>query len=752
VGHTVSRECATPHTLCWSTRLRNELAPGFTTLLLPQAFTHDLSCESQSSPELRRDLAHLFADVPSLRYSEIREYVQANEEEFSSLAMSFNENYGFEFMSGGGRDYSLFNRTQCMLAYMSGLVMLAMSHAPEPRQVLLYLVDAGVLEKLWFFLLHWTDIALTAWPVLKLLEFFALDAHRSTHPEEVHLRIFGIRSAFDARPGDASADMWAAVRAPGRRDWMALATRAMTPPATPFGAASAHLAMVLAILEGGAEEGDAARAQWLLTAALSWLRAAPRRPSPPLQLLHSAWPVLALWGRIWRHPWARRLLGRRSQRCAIAFDARWTGRVAIVDGLLSSWLLGAPYGEGWRQLLVAPPAPSARQPGVAATQDAPSREAWASAVAFPSGDTGHAGDIKASAWVDAIRVLHASVRRYENPRSRRPFILVVGDELDADRASALINDGIELRSGQPIDLPPRIAHCSTLQRRAEGLRFRLWELVEFDRILYLDADMLVVGPLEHLFRMPAGVFASATINGTRWAYAPNVPLQDLWDPEDGADDNLGYYGRLQKGPPQINTGIMLISPSLEFLGAVFDVISVQTWEDAGGGWLDRCHPAELPYTRLRHVCANGVFIPMCAQGLTDAIYLALGRRLGDATFGAASEGHEDADREFLGCKSPQRANGQTLAQPTDEGEHCTLDETYNFQVTLPHLAWHMPHAQEFAAAGKRIRVLHWPGLPKPWTLAEGQRTFWDRMWWEAHDEHCNSAQDRGAQPCRLQCT
>lgn len=100
-----------------------------------------------------------------------------------------------------------------------------------------------------------------------------------------------------------------------------------------------------------------------------------------------------------------------------------------------------------------------------------------------------------------------------------------------------------------MDLPPRLVQCSRLQRLAEGLRFRLWELAaEFDRILYLDADMLVVGPVEQLFLAPLGVFFAATINGTRWAFSTGLPLQSEWDLSIyGADDNLGAYGRLRFG-------------------------------------------------------------------------------------------------------------------------------------------------------------------------------------------------------------
>lgn len=93
----MAASCYRPQALCWSTRLRNELAHGFATLPLPQPFTHDLGCEAHSQPEFRAGLARLFSDVPRLAHADVRDFVLANMEEFESLAVSFRENYGFDF-------------------------------------------------------------------------------------------------------------------------------------------------------------------------------------------------------------------------------------------------------------------------------------------------------------------------------------------------------------------------------------------------------------------------------------------------------------------------------------------------------------------------------------------------------------------------------------------------------------------------------------------------------------------------------
>merc|ERR1712232_794369 len=115
------------------------------------------------------------------------------------------------------------------------------------------------------------------------------------------------------------------------------------------------------------------------------------------------------------------------------------------------------------------------------------------------------------------RVLHASVRKHESG-PKRPFLVVVEANLEDWFADALRADDIQLVTAEPIIVPETLAGCGSTQRRAEGLRFRLFGMTNYDKIVYIDADALVVGPLSHLFSAPAGVTLLATINSTRWIW------------------------------------------------------------------------------------------------------------------------------------------------------------------------------------------------------------------------------------------
>merc|ERR1711865_737051 len=113
---------------------------------------------------------------------------------------------------------------------------------------------------------------------------------------------------------------------------------------------------------------------------------------------------------------------------------------------------------------------------------------------------------------------------------------------------------MQLKVLEPIIIPEHLALCPFVQRRAEGLRFRLFGLMEFDRIIYIDADAIVVGPMVRLFSTPHGVFLSATVNSTRWLYpTDNVGKKSFSQAGAKASGVI-------RGVSMLNTGVMVISP------------------------------------------------------------------------------------------------------------------------------------------------------------------------------------------------
>eukprot|EP00931_Biecheleriopsis_adriatica_P011972 TRINITY_DN113070_c0_g1_i1.p1 TRINITY_DN113070_c0_g1~~TRINITY_DN113070_c0_g1_i1.p1 ORF type:complete len:222 (-),score=37.80 TRINITY_DN113070_c0_g1_i1:9-674(-) len=202
------------------------------------------------------------------------------------------------------------------------------------------------------------------------------------------------------------------------------------------------------------------------------------------------------------------------------------------------------------------------------------------------------------------------------------------------------------------------------------------------------------------------------------------PLVPLGKPGSAAAD---------RGPPgnpaMINTGVMVITPSREVMASFEEVVTYQHWQD-DGRWAV-CDERDQQKLVGRVCKAGGIFAAFCTQGLIDAVQLATTSRLGLAVWQHPSK--SQLGEEFLGCEAAGSGGSAKLVMPQPHLQHCVLDEAYNLQATRPHLSWHTPFLASLDGKGSSIvRVVHWPGQPKPWRLGPGQRTEWERRWWDVY--------------------
>lgn len=745
-GWELPERCDSPEVLCWSKKLRNSLEPGVFTLLVPPPFTHSLGCLSQTDPEFRSSISALFQSV-DVSVEAIHAFTLQNYDEIWSLAKTFDVTLGtLHPRIMGGHNFMSMNRSVCHLVYLTGKLLYPFARRWPVAAVVAKLAADGVFDQFWYIMLHWIDIQSTAWPILPLLEFFAAEMRREASSgggAATADSVFAVDSDRDANfPVEDLLDL--CPRSPG-----VLATRLLLAGSSsggsggrcPLAIAAAHFALALALLDGNGDAkhpsaGVAWQVQGLVTEALFWIRAtnsADRRlpGGPVLRLLHTSWPVLPLWGCLWRHPAARAALFQPAQECPASPSPIWSLRRLHAEALERELASAIGATSVFEAHVEAAGAGSSAPANVLER-----REAWATAFAMAPLDGLRPSE--ALAWLEAVRVLHASVRRHETDGVRRPFLVIVEAGLEAHFAESLRADGMQPVVADPFVIPEDLAECGGVQRRAEGLRFRLFGLTEYQRIVYIDADALVVGPVSHLFAVPQGVFLSATINGTRWTYRRRG--------EDVAETG--------NRPAMLNTGVMSIAPRKDYLPAIMKIVALSDWTtDGGGGWA-ACSSAAVAAARddaiVQNVCrTHGVFVAFCTQGLIDAVVLAQSRRLGHAVW---------RDGAFQGCISgePARGDGDAmgrrlqLALPRPWVDHCTLDEGHNLQVTRPHLGWHMPFLRQLAREGGSVSIVHWPGRPKPWILAPGQRSSWEQHWWAAHDGLCSARDSRGGS-CWIRC-
>lgn len=119
--------------------------------------------------------------------------------------------------------------------------------------------------------------------------------------------------------------------------------------------------------------------------------------------------------------------------------------------------------------------------------------------------------LSSTSYIPGVLVLYRSLRKYGN--TKYPFLCVCSHNISKDDINLLEEEGISCRilsrsAIEGIDIPNTDSDYSHWNYTFDKLL--LWSLVEFDKIVFLDSDMIVLDSIDDLFEkkgfsaVPAG--------------------------------------------------------------------------------------------------------------------------------------------------------------------------------------------------------------------------------------------------------
>lgn len=131
-----------------------------------------------------------------------------------------------------------------------------------------------------------------------------------------------------------------------------------------------------------------------------------------------------------------------------------------------------------------------------------------------------------------------------------PRVVLVTHDVSDDARRRLIAGGWQIREVEPIGNPaanvlmPRFANVFT--------KLRVWELIEYQKVVFLDGDTVVVHPIDELFERPS------------LSAAPDFLL-----------------------PDRFNSGVMVLEPSREALAAMLERLpELRSYDGGDQGFLN----------------------------------------------------------------------------------------------------------------------------------------------------------------------
>ncbi|GAA3549781.1 glycosyltransferase [Microlunatus spumicola] len=172
-------------------------------------------------------------------------------------------------------------------------------------------------------------------------------------------------------------------------------------------------------------------------------------------------------------------------------------------------------------------------------------------------------------YVVGVRALRASLERVGSPY---PLVVAVTDGIGPDDRALLEADGCLLRDVEPLRPPSGLQDNYANARFAEvWTKLGVWRLTEFERLVVLDADMLVTRNMDELFDLALDDDEIAACHACRCNPNRIASYPDSWTPGGCAYTYLAGAGpepEVEVPDPYFNGGILVIRPDL----AIFDAL------------------------------------------------------------------------------------------------------------------------------------------------------------------------------------
>lgn len=177
-------------------------------------------------------------------------------------------------------------------------------------------------------------------------------------------------------------------------------------------------------------------------------------------------------------------------------------------------------------------------------------------------------------YLVGVRTLRASLA---DSGSKAPLVVMVTDGIDEETRGLLRNDGCIVREVAPLRPAGGSAHSYANSRFAEvWTKLAVWGLTDFERVVFLDADMLVTQNMDELFSLELAEGTIAACHACRCNPNRIPSYPQSWTP-----DNCFYThcrGRDHVTEPgatdnYLNGGFLVLSPDQAVLADMVGQLS-----------------------------------------------------------------------------------------------------------------------------------------------------------------------------------
>ncbi|XP_074310158.1 galactinol synthase 2-like [Silene latifolia] len=107
---------------------------------------------------------------------------------------------------------------------------------------------------------------------------------------------------------------------------------------------------------------------------------------------------------------------------------------------------------------------------------------------------------------DYVKGVVGLAKGLRKSKSRYPLVVAVLPDVPEEHRRILVSQGCIVREIEPVYPPENQTHFAMPYYVINYSKLRIWEFVEFSKMIYLDGDIQVFDNIDHLFDLPNGNF------------------------------------------------------------------------------------------------------------------------------------------------------------------------------------------------------------------------------------------------------
>ncbi|GLT40987.1 hypothetical protein SLA2020_150790 [Shorea laevis] len=146
-------------------------------------------------------------------------------------------------------------------------------------------------------------------------------------------------------------------------------------------------------------------------------------------------------------------------------------------------------------------------------------------------------------------------------KSKYPLVVAILPDVPEDHRKTLVEQGCIVKEIEPVYPPENQTQFAMAYYVINYSKLRIWNFVEYSKMVYLDGDIQVFENIDHLFDMPNGKFYAVMdcFCEKTWSHTPQYKIGYCQQ----CPDKVQWPAKLGPKPPlYFNAGMFVFEPSL----------------------------------------------------------------------------------------------------------------------------------------------------------------------------------------------